>query len=102
MTIIFARLSSWPSRMRFGRVAAHDHDGFSVADVVVAIGHRAVAPSIGYARDGGGMTNARLMIGIVGSPEGSEFAVEIGGFVGELGRAEPIDRFRSRLFPNLH
>src|SRR5271163_5370114 len=76
-------------RMGFSRVATHDHDGLGVADVVVAVSHRAVAPSVGYARDGGGMTDARLMIGIVRAPEGGEFAVEIGGFVRELGGAEP-------------
>ena len=61
-------------RMGFSRIATHDHHGLGVADVVVAVGHRAVAPGIGYARDGGGMADARLMIGIVGSPEGGEFA----------------------------
>ena len=89
------------NRMRLGRIAAHDQDGLGIANVVVAVGHRAVAPGIGDAGDGGGMTDARLMIGIVGSPEGGELAVEIGGFVGELGRAEPVDRVRSRLLPNL-
>ncbi len=83
-------------RMRLGGIAAHDHDGPGVADIVVAVGHRAVAPGIGHAGDGGGMTDARLMVGIVGSPERGELAVEIGGFVGELGGAEPVDRFRTR------
>ena len=88
--------------MRLGGIAAHDHDGLGVADVVVAVGHRAVAPGIGHAGDRGRVTNARLVIGIVGSPEGGKLAIEIGGFVGELGRAEPVDRLRSRLRANLH
>ena len=88
-------------RVRLGRIAAHDHDGLGIANVVVAVGHRAVAPGIGYAGDGGGMTDARLMIGIVGPPERGELAVEVGGFVGEFGRAEPVDRFRSRLLAYL-
>jgi hypothetical protein len=71
-------------RMRLGRIAAHDHDGLGVADVVVAVGHRPVAPGIGDASDGGGMTDARLMIRIVGSPERGELAIEIGGFVCEF------------------
>jgi hypothetical protein len=54
-------------RMRLGRVAAHDHHGLGVADIVVAVGHRTIAPRIGYAGDGGGMTDARLMVGAVGS-----------------------------------
>ncbi len=82
-------------RMRLGRIAAHDHDGLGVADVVVAVGHRAVAPGIGDAGDGGGMTDARLMIGIVGSPERGELAVEIRGFVCEFRGAQPVHGFRS-------
>jgi hypothetical protein len=37
------------------------------------------------------MTDARLVIGIIGSPERGELAVEVGGLVGEFGRAEPVD-----------
>ncbi len=88
--------------VRLGGIAAHDHDGSGVADVVVAVGHRAVAPGIGHAGDGGGVTNARLLVRIVRSPEGGQLAVEIGGFVGKLGRAEPVDRIRCRLLANLH
>ena len=88
------------NRMRLGRIAAHDQNGLGIANVVVAVGHRAIAPGIGYAGDRGGMADTRLMIGIVGSPEGRELAVEIGGFVGELGRTEPVDRVRSRLLAN--
>src|SRR4029077_1339276 len=83
--------------MRLGGVAAHDDHGLGVADVVVAVGHRAVAPGVGYAGDRGGVTDARLMVRVVGAPERREFAVEIGGLVGELGRAEPVDRVRPRL-----
>jgi hypothetical protein len=82
-------------RMRLGRIAAHDHDGLGIADVVVAVGHRPVVPRIGDARDCGGMTNARLMIGIVGSPERGELAVEVSGFVREFGGAQPVHGFRS-------
>ncbi len=89
------------NRVRLGRVAAHDQYGLGIANVVVAVGHRAVAPGIGYARDRGGVADTRLVIGIVGSPEGSQLAVEIGGFVGELGRAEPIHGIGPRLPANL-
>src|SRR5205814_873970 len=41
-------------RMRLGGVATHDDHGLGVADVGVAVGHRAVAPGVGYAGDGGG------------------------------------------------
>src|SRR5260370_21011266 len=56
----------------------------------------AVAPGVGDAGDGGGMTNARLVIRVVGAPKGGELPVEIGGFIGELGGAEPIYGVRSR------
>ena len=83
-------------RMRLGGIAAHDDHGLGVADVGVAVGHRAVAPGVGYAGDGGGMADARLVVGVVGAPERRELAVEIGAFVGELGGAEPVDRIRRR------
>ncbi len=68
-------------RMRLGRIAAHDHERLGIADVVVAVGHRAVAPGIGYAGDRRRMANTRLVIGIVGSPIGRELAIEIRTFV---------------------
>src|SRR6516162_6440698 len=43
------------------------------------------------------MANARLMVDVVGAPEGRELAAEIRALVGVLGGAEPIDRVRSRL-----
>ena len=89
-------------RMRLGGVAAHDDHGLGVADVGVAVGHRAVAPGVGYAGDGGGMADTRLVVGVVGAPERGELAVEIGAFVGELGRAQPIDRIGARLAADLH
>src|SRR5215472_150748 len=48
------------------------------------------------------MADARLVIGVVGPPEGPELAEEIGTFVGELRRAEPIDRIRARLLADRH
>src|SRR5258706_10758287 len=89
-------------RMRLGRIAAHDHDGLGIADVVVAVGHGAVSPRIGDAGDSGRVADARLMIGVVGSPECGELAVEISGFVGEFRRPQPVHGFRSRLGAALH
>src|SRR4051812_5093755 len=48
------------------------------------------------------MTDARLMVGIIGAPESGEFAIEIGALVGEFRGAQPVDRFRARLLANLH
>ncbi len=84
-------------RMGFGRIAAHDDQRLGVLDVVVAVGHRAVAPGIGNPGDGGRMADARLVVDRVGAPEGCEFAAEIGALVGEFCRAEPVDRLRARL-----
>ena len=82
--------------MRLGGIAAHDDDGLGIADVVEAVGHRAVAPGIGHAGDGGRMTDARLMIGIVGAPERAELSDQIRALVGHLGGAEPVDGIRAR------
>ena len=86
MTIMLARLSSLPSStvlerygVGFRRVAAHDDHGLGVADIVVAVGHGAVAPGVGDAGDRGRMTDTRLMVGVVGAPEGRKLAIEIGG-----------------------
>ena len=38
-------------RMRLGRITAHDDLGLRIPDIVEAVGHRAVAPGVGYARD---------------------------------------------------
>ena len=84
-------------RMRLRRIAAPDDDRLGIADVVEAVGHRAVAPGIGHAGDGGRMADARLVIGVVGAPERPEFAEQIGALVGHFGRAEPIDGVRPRL-----
>ena len=61
-------------RMRLGRIAAHDDHGLGIADVVVGVGLRAVAPGIGDAGDGGRMADARLVIDVVGAPEGGHLA----------------------------
>jgi hypothetical protein len=60
--------------MGFGRIAAHDDLGLCVADVRIAIRHRAVAPGIGYAGDRCRMADTGLVIGVVGAPEGAELA----------------------------
>src|SRR6266853_1699878 len=42
------------------------------------------------------MADAGLVVGVVGAPEGAQFAEQIGALIGELGRAQPIDRIRPR------
>src|SRR5712691_6110524 len=81
--------------MRFGWIAAHDDLRLSVADVVKAVGHRAVAPGVGDAGDCGRMADPRLVVGVVGPPEGAQFAKQKGTLVGEFRRAQPINRIRA-------
>src|SRR5260221_7077892 len=83
--------------MRLGRIAAHDDYGLGVADVVVAVRHGAVAPGVGDTRDRGRVANPRLVVDVVGAGERRGLAHRVGAFVGELGRAEPVDRVRTGL-----
>src|SRR5216683_279561 len=46
------------------------------------------------------MADARLMVGVISSPEGAKFAEQIGAFVGHLGRSEPVDGVAARLLAN--
>ena len=87
--------------MRLGGVAAHQQNSLGISDVVVAVGHRTVAPGVGDSGDGSGVTDARLVIGIVRSPEGGELAIEVSRLVCEFGRTEPVDRIRARLLADL-
>src|SRR5258707_1849826 len=87
--------------MCLGRIAAHDDLGLGIANIIEAVGHRAVAPSVGYARNRRRMADTRLMVGVVGAPERAEFAEQIGAFIGHLGRPEPVDGIAARLFANL-
>src|SRR6185437_1198395 len=47
------------------------------------------------------MADARLMVGIVSTPERAEFADKIGRFVGHLGRAHPINGIGTGFLSNL-
>ena len=84
--------------MGLGRIAAPDDLRLRIADVVEAIGHCAIAPGIGYAGDRRRMADARLVVGIVSSPERADLAKEIGAFIGEFRRSEPINRIRPGFF----
>ena len=88
--------------MRFGGIRAHEDDGLRVSDVVVGVGHRAVAPGVGDAGDGGGVADTGLMVDRVGAPERRELAEQIAAFVGEFRGAEQIDRIGARLGADFH
>ncbi len=86
--------------MRFGRVTPDDEDGFGVVDVVVGIGHCAVAPGIGYAGDGGGVADTSLVVHVVGAPVGRKLTEQVGLLVVELCAAQPVDRIGTALLTN--
>ena len=88
-------------RMGFGRIRPHEDDGLRVADVVVGVGHGAVAPGVRNTRDRGGVTDARLVIDRVGAPERREFAEQIAAFIGEFRGPEQIDRVGAGLGADL-
>ena len=88
--------------MRLGRVAADDEDGLGIVDVVVAVGHGAVAPCVGHTRHGGRVTDPGLVIHVVRAPIGGKLAEQIGLFVGMLGRSQPVDAVRSAFLADLH
>ncbi len=77
--------------MRFGGIRSHEDNGLRVSDVVVGVGHRAVAPGIRDAGDRGRMADASLVIDRVGAPERRELAEQIAALIGEFRGAEQID-----------
>src|SRR5690606_12239891 len=82
-------------RMGFRRVAADLEDRPRIVQVVIAVGHRAVAPGVGYAGDCRRVADARLMVDVVGTPIGGELADQVGLLVAVFGRSQPIDGIRT-------
>jgi hypothetical protein len=77
--------------VRLGRVAADDEDRAGIVDVVVGVGHGAVAPCVRNTGNRGRVTDPRLVVDVVRAPVGRELAEQIGLLVVVLGRAEPVD-----------
>ena len=88
-------------RMRLGRVAPDNENGLGIVDVVVRVGHRTVAPGVGYTGDCGGVADPGLVVDVIGAPVSRKFAVEIRLFVVELRAAQPVHRIRAALIANL-
>ncbi|EFO30422.1 hypothetical protein TRICHSKD4_4013 [Roseibium sp. TrichSKD4] len=91
--VFFLRLQKVQQRyrVRFSGVAADHEDGPRIVDVVVGVGHRAVAPGVGNTCNCGGVTNPCLVVDVVGPPERCKLTEQIGLFVVVLCRAEPIN-----------
>ena len=87
-------------RMCLGRVAADDQDRLAVVNIIVGIGHGTIAPGVGDTGYRGGMTDACLVVHVVGSPQGSKLAEQVGLFVVVFGRTQPVDGIRAGLLAN--
>ncbi len=79
-------------RMRFGRVRADVHRALGVLHVVVGVGHRAVAPGLGNARDRGRVADARLVVAVVRAPQRHPLAQQHRLLVAVLGGADHVQR----------
>ena len=88
--------------MRLGGVAADDEDGPRVVNVVVAVGHGAVAPCVRNPRNSGRVTDTGLVIDVVRAPVGRKLAEQISLFVVVLRRAQPVDAIRATFVPDVH
>ena len=79
-------------RVRLGSVAADVQRRLGVLHVVVRVGHRAVAPGVGDAGDGGRVADAGLVVAVVRAPQADPLAQQVGLLVVVLGRADDEDR----------
>ena len=82
-------------RVGFRRVGADEEDGARLLDIVEVVGHGAVAPGVGHAGNCRRVTDASLVVTVVGAPEGVEFTEQVGLFIAELGRSQPVNRIRT-------
>ena len=76
--------------------AADVHRALGVLHVVVRIGHRAVAPGVGYAGDRGRVADPRLVVAVVRAPERHELAHQVRLLVAVLRAADPEHRVGAR------
>ena len=84
-------------RMRFRRIRPHEDDGLGVANIIVAVGLRTIAPGVrdtGHCRR---VADTGLMVDRIGAPESAELTEEISAFIGEFRRTQPIDRICAAL-----
>ena len=79
-------------RMRLGRVGAEELHRLRIEHVVERVRHRAVAERVGDARHGRRMTDARLVIAVVGAPQRHELAQQVRLLVAVLRRSDPVRR----------
>ena len=85
--------------VRLSGVTAKQNNRTRILNVVHAVGHRTVAPGVSNTRNRGRVTDTRLVISIISSPESVELTEQISLFVVILCGTKPVDRIRSRFFP---
>ena len=78
-------------RVGLGRVGANVQGDLAVLHVVVRVGHGAVAPGVGNAGHRGGVTDAGLVVAVVGAPEAHKLAQQVSLLVVVLGRPDEVD-----------
>ena len=89
------------NRMSLRRIAANNQHRLAVVYVVVRVGHRTVAPGIGHAGYRGGVTNSRLVVTVVRTPQGVELTEQVRLLVIEFGRPQPVNRIGAGLLSDL-
>ena len=78
-------------RVSFTRVGADEQNRLAVLHIIERVGHRTVTPGVSNTCHGGGVTNSRLVIGIIGAPHGGQLAHQVRLLVIKLGRAKPVN-----------
>ncbi len=73
------------NRVRFGRVGTDHQYRLGKVNIVVGIGHSAIAPGIRYTCDRGRMTDPRLVVDVVGTPHGGEFTEQVSLLIAVFG-----------------
>ena len=81
--------------------AANVHRALGVLHVVIGVGHRAVAPGVGYAGNRRRVADARLVVAVVRPPERHELAHQIRLFVVVLRAADPEHGVGTRFLADL-
>ena len=89
------------NRVSLSRVTANHQHRLAVVYIVVRVGHCTVAPGVSHTGYRGGMTDSRLVVTVVRTPEGVELTEEVRLLVVEFGRPQPVNRIGAGLLSDL-
>ena len=90
------------NRMGLGWVATNQEYSLGIVNVVIAVGHGAVAPCVCHPGHRCRMTDSRLVIDVISAPVGGKFPEQIGLFIAVFGAAQPIDAVGSTFLADGH